>query len=65
MGIARFPSTTGRKSFSRGRQSRFRWIVHPGNDIYFVVMNNWIDTANRMAVFDRSATVKISYTRRF
>ena len=26
-----------------GWQARFRWIVRPGNDIYFVYSHNWLD----------------------
>jgi len=46
-------------------QSRFRWIVQPGNDIYFVVMNNWLDTGNQLAALNNDVALKVSYTRRF
>ena len=26
-----------------GWQARFRWIVRPGNDFYFVYIQNWLD----------------------
>lgn len=48
-----------------GWQSRFRWIVNPGNDIFFVWLNNWIDTGTELQTFDRSATAKMLYTYRF
>ncbi len=48
-----------------GWQSRFRWIVKPGNDIYFVWMENWADTASGLATIDRNAAVKAVYTYRF
>jgi hypothetical protein len=48
-----------------GWQSRFRWIVRPGNDIYVVWLENWVDAGNRLEVFDRSAAVKLTYTYRF
>lgn len=48
-----------------GWQSRFRWIVRPGNDIYFVVMNDWIDNGQGLSSLDRNVTAKISYTYRF
>jgi hypothetical protein len=48
-----------------GWQFRFRWIVQPGNDIYFVILNNWLDTGPRLLALDRTATAKIVYTRRF
>ena len=49
-----------------GWQSRFRWIVRPGSDIYFVYAQNWIEdpTLGRLTL-DRSAATKILYTHRF
>ena len=49
-----------------GWQSRFRWIVRPGNDIYFVYAQNWLEnpTLGRLTL-DRSAATKILYTHRF
>jgi hypothetical protein len=48
-----------------GWQSRFRWIVRPGNDIYFVWMNNWLDSGPTLTTLDRNAAAKIVYTMRF
>lgn len=48
-----------------GWQSRFRWIVKPGNDIYFVWLNNWLDSGTTLTTLDRSAAAKIVYTYRF
>lgn len=48
-----------------GWQSRFRWIVEPGNDIYFVWMNNWLDSLDRLVALDRNAAVKVIYTYRY
>jgi hypothetical protein len=48
-----------------GWQSRFRWIVKPGNDIYIVMLNNWLDTGETMTTLDRSAAAKVVYTYRF
>jgi hypothetical protein len=48
-----------------GWQSRFRWIVKPGNDIYFVWMNNWLDTGAQLTTLDRNVATKIVYTMRF
>jgi hypothetical protein len=48
-----------------GWQARFRWILKPGNDIYFVWLNNWLDSGDRMTTLDRSAASKIVYTHRF
>ena len=54
-------------SFSRvlGWQSRFRWIVGPGNDIYFVWLNNWLDSGDRLTTVDRNVATKIVYTHSF
>jgi hypothetical protein len=50
-----------------GWQSRFRWIVRPGNDVFFVYIHNWQDDplSSRIYTLDRRATSKISYTHRF
>ena len=48
-----------------GWQLRFRWIVQPGDDIYFVALNNWLDTGPQLLAIDRTAIAKIVYTRRF
>ena len=51
-----------------GWQSRFRWILTPGNDIFFVYTHNWIDPADpaaRFATLDRRAAAKAVYTKRF
>ena len=48
-----------------GWHSRFRWILNPGNDIFFVWLNNWIDTGTELQTLDRSATTKVLYTYRF
>jgi hypothetical protein len=47
-----------------GFQSRFRWILKPGNDLFVVVHRGWEDIDNRFRpVFDRG-TVKFQYTFR-
>ena len=51
-----------------GWQSRFRWILKPGNDIFFVYTHNWIDPldpSQRFATLDRRAAAKVVYTKRF
>ena len=48
-----------------GWQFRFRWIVTPGNDVYFVSVSNWLDTGDRLMALDRSASTKLIYTHRF
>jgi hypothetical protein len=50
-----------------GWQSRFRWILTPGNDLYLVYTHNWLDDPllNRYATLDKRAASKILYTYRF
>jgi hypothetical protein len=51
-----------------GWQSRYRWIVRPGNDIYFVYNHNWVDDplrANRFSSMDNRLSSKLLYTYRF
>jgi hypothetical protein len=50
-----------------GWQSRFRWIVQPGNDLYVVYTHNWLEdpVLDRFATIDRRAASKVLYTHRF
>jgi hypothetical protein len=50
-----------------GWQSRFRWIVKPGSDLYVVYTHNWRDDPleNRFSTLDRRAASKMLYTHRF
>ena len=50
-----------------GWQSRFRWIMTPGNDLYVVYTHNWRDDAllDRFSTLDRRLASKILYTYRF
>ncbi|MBI3940732.1 MAG: carbohydrate binding family 9 domain-containing protein [Acidobacteria bacterium] len=48
-----------------GWQSRFRWILRPGNDVYLVYQHNWLDAIERLSALDRSFATKITYTHRF
>ena len=50
-----------------GWQSRFRWIVTPGNDLYVVYIRNWLDDPleNRFYTLDRRLSLKALYTHRF
>ncbi len=50
-----------------GWQSRFRWILTPGNDFYLVYTHNWLDDPlqHRIYTLDRRAASKILYTHRF
>ncbi|MCC7032828.1 MAG: carbohydrate binding family 9 domain-containing protein [Acidobacteria bacterium] len=55
-----------------GWQSRFRWIVTPGNDVFVVYTQNWIDDAdpldpgrNGFRNLDRRTAAKVVFTKRF
>jgi hypothetical protein len=50
-----------------GWQSRFRWILKPGNDLYVVYTHNWLDDPlrSRLYTLDRRAASKVLYTHRF
>jgi len=50
-----------------GWQSRFRWILRPGDDVYVVYTHNWLDdpVRDRLMTLTRQAATKILYTRRF
>lgn len=50
-----------------GWQSRFRWILKPGNDVFIVYTHNWVDAQElgRWRTLNRRAAAKVSYTKRF
>jgi hypothetical protein len=63
-----------------GWQSRYRWTLIPGNDLFFIYTHNWYDfdpndpavgstvgMPNRFGfgTLDRRAALKFVYTRRF
>jgi Domain of unknown function (DUF5916) len=50
-----------------GWQSRFRWILTPGDDVYVVYTQNWLDDSvtGRFSTLDRRAASKLLYTHRF
>lgn len=50
-----------------GWQSRFRWIMRPGSDLYIVYTHNWQDDPllARFATLDRRIASKVLYTHRF
>jgi hypothetical protein len=49
-----------------GFQTRFRWILKPGNDLFLVLNRGWFRTYERtyVSTFDRG-TIKLQYTFRF
>jgi hypothetical protein len=50
-----------------GWQSRYRWILRPGNDLYVVYTHNWVEgpLVTGFATLDRRAASKVLYTHRF
>jgi hypothetical protein len=50
-----------------GWQSRYRWIVRPGNDLYVVYTHNWLENpvADRFSTLDQRFATKVLYTHRF
>jgi hypothetical protein len=50
-----------------GWQSRYRWIVTPGSDVYLVYTHNWRDdpVASRFTTVDQRVASKVLYTYRF
>jgi len=56
------------RSRNVGWQSRIRWIVRPGNEMFFVVNQGWIQGERggfKLHKGDRSIASKIQYTFRF
>lgn len=50
-----------------GWQSRFRWIITPGSDLYVVYTHNWEEspTLDRFETLERRLASKVLYTYRF
>ncbi len=51
-----------------GWQARFRWILKPGNNIFLVLNQNWIDDPlrpDRIQTLNRQVASKLVFTRRF
>ena len=51
-----------------GWQSRFRWILKPGNELYLVYSHNWLSSVIPTQGFDtlsRNAATKVIYTHQF
>ncbi|HTM33363.1 MAG TPA: hypothetical protein VL263_18750, partial [Vicinamibacterales bacterium] len=54
-----------------GWQARFRWIVRPGNDVFFVYTHNFIDDVDPLnprrgfRTLDQRTAAKAVYTKRF
>ncbi len=48
-----------------GLQSRVRWIVQPGNEIFFVVNQSWLAESGSYVPGDGSLVAKVGWTLRF
>jgi hypothetical protein len=50
-----------------GWQTRFRWTLRPGNDVFFIYTHNWFEDSvrDRFTTLDRRGAIKVVYTRRF
>ena len=45
---------------------RFRWIQKPGNDLFFIWTQNWLEEVDsRLRTLDRRGVAKIVRTIRF
>ncbi len=48
-----------------GLNSRFRYTLTPGSDIFLVYNHNWIDDADRFRTTSNTGVVKATFTHRF
>jgi hypothetical protein len=48
-----------------GMNTRLRWIITPGSDLYLVYNHNWLRQDSRFTTRQRTGTIKVSYTHRF
>jgi hypothetical protein len=56
------------QSRNMGWQSRARWIIRPGDDLFFVFSQGWIQDVEggyRFAAQDSKVSSKLQYTFRF
>jgi len=56
------------RSRNLGWQSRVRWTMQPGNDVFFVLNQGWIQEEERRLAFDaqdRKISAKVQASRRF
>ncbi|MBI2828691.1 MAG: carbohydrate binding family 9 domain-containing protein [Acidobacteria bacterium] len=60
------------RSRNLGWQNRVRWILQPGNDLFFVFEQGWIEDrsqdptrGHQFRPIDRKVSVKLQYTSRF
>lgn len=48
-----------------GLNTRFRWIIRPGSDLYLVYNQNWLREFDRFNTLQRTGAIKLSYSHRF
>lgn len=48
-----------------GLNTRFRWIIRPGSDVYLVYNHNWLREFDRFQTRQRTGTIKVTYSYRF
>ena len=48
-----------------GMNHRFRWVITPGSDLFFVYNHNWFRALDEFRMTDRSNILKANYTHRF
>jgi hypothetical protein len=48
-----------------GTNSRFAWILNPGNTLFLVYNHNWQNYLDRMVSMEASTNIKLAYTFRF
>jgi hypothetical protein len=48
-----------------GTNSRFAWIIDPGNTLFFVYNHNWQNYQERLISMESGTNVKLAYTFRF
>ena len=73
--LSPWASLTGDVQYDDGSElvglfAKFRWIIRPGNDLFFVYTHNWDNLGDRLQSFDfatrsRGASTKLNYTHRF
>jgi len=48
-----------------GLNTRLRWIIEPGNELFLVYNHNWSNTAGTLRPVLREGRIKVRYTYRF
>lgn len=48
-----------------GTNTRFVWVINPGNTFYVVYNHNWVNSMERLVTTESGTAVKLTYTFRF